>query len=406
MMSHRKALVLVTSSYPFGKGETFLENEILFLAEAFERIVIFPQVKSEGLRSLPENVEVNTALCGTINLQAKKHAFLNLEILLRISLLEIFHIKQRTFFISNIRLFLDTISKNTIKAEILNSQIKLLQLQSAVFYSFWMNDGAQILTILKLRNKISDFIFRVHGFDLFEERREGNYMPFRYTNMKFCKNVYTVSENAYRYLRAKHIFPEKVKLSQLGTRDFGLNPFTEIDKLVIVSCSNIINIKRVHLISEILKYVKTPVKWVHFGSGNALDLVEKSIAELPQNIDVDLRGRVSNSEIIQFYQHNSVSLFIHLSETEGGVPVALQEAASFGIPLLGTDAGGIPEIVNTQTGKLISVDFDEKEIADFIEKFQESQFNKQSFRYGARKFWEKNFSAEKKYAEFCEKIKV
>lgn len=50
-------------------------------------------------------------------------------------------------------------------------------------------------------------------------------------------------------------------------------------------------------------------------------------------------------------------MFIHLTETEGGVPVCISEATSFGIAVIGTDVCGVPEIVNNQTGFLITVAF-------------------------------------------------
>jgi len=51
-----KKLVLITSDFPFGKGETFLETELPFLAPTFESILIVSSnVTSIEQRPLPSN---------------------------------------------------------------------------------------------------------------------------------------------------------------------------------------------------------------------------------------------------------------------------------------------------------------------------------------------------------------
>ena len=54
-----KTLILFTADYPFGSGETFLETEIKFLAESFDKVVIVSQ-NSKGLqtRTVPSNCEL------------------------------------------------------------------------------------------------------------------------------------------------------------------------------------------------------------------------------------------------------------------------------------------------------------------------------------------------------------
>ena len=53
-----KILVIFTSSYPYGYGETFLEAEIKILSRDFKKIIIVPESNSsEEVRHLPSNVE-------------------------------------------------------------------------------------------------------------------------------------------------------------------------------------------------------------------------------------------------------------------------------------------------------------------------------------------------------------
>ena len=127
--------------------------------------------------------------------------------------------------------------------------------------------------------------------------------------------------------------------------------------------------------------------------------IEHEAKTMPENVEVHLMGQVTSNVLFDFYKTHSIHLFVHLSETEGGVPLALQEAASFGIPLLGTNAGGIPEIVNENTGILLECNVSAEEIAAAITNFSTSQKNNKEFRSGVRNYWKQTFDKEMVYAK-------
>src|SRR5690606_9313866 len=56
---HKVNLYLINTNYPFGRSETFLENEINFISPFFNEIFIFPlnyPSKDFHLREVPSNV--------------------------------------------------------------------------------------------------------------------------------------------------------------------------------------------------------------------------------------------------------------------------------------------------------------------------------------------------------------
>ena len=56
-----KRLILFTSGFPFGNGESFLETEIDYLSKSFDKILIYcPKSTSNIIRTVPENCFVNT----------------------------------------------------------------------------------------------------------------------------------------------------------------------------------------------------------------------------------------------------------------------------------------------------------------------------------------------------------
>lgn len=56
-----RGLIFLTDMFPFGIKETFIENEITYLAEEFDKIYVLPlglTIDTSFIRPLPQNVEV------------------------------------------------------------------------------------------------------------------------------------------------------------------------------------------------------------------------------------------------------------------------------------------------------------------------------------------------------------
>lgn len=259
-----------------------------------------------------------------------------------------------------------------------------------------MNDWALALAILKQKKMIDSFFFRCGGFDIYDERHMGKYLPFRSFIYKNAAAIFPNSKKGEEYIKNKNIFPEKVSVKYWGTRDHGLNVFNKETPFTLVSCSSIIPLKRVHLIIQILKNIDFKMTWIHLGDGINSDKIKEMAKDSPSNITPVFKGNMTNSEVMQFYKSTTVHLFITTSETED-LPVSIQEAISFGIPVIATNVGGIPEIVTENTGYLIEKDFNVKEVAEIIKEFRTGHRNSDEFRKNVRKFWEENFNSKITY---------
>jgi len=126
------------------------------------------------------------------------------------------------------------------------------------------------LSILKYKNIIKKKLYKSSWYDLYENNGKPNYLPSRKFCLKYTDYIFPVSKVGEAYL--KNIYPsykEKIFSQYLGTKDFGLNPFLpNPSHMHIVSCSSIIEVKRVNLIIEILKHFKISVLWTHIGDGS------------------------------------------------------------------------------------------------------------------------------------------
>ena len=189
----------------------------------------------------------------------------------------------------------------------------------------------------------------------------------------------------------------------MGTFDHGENPFNSQDVFTLVSCSDMVPVKRLHLIVEILMRLDFTLEWIHFGEGELSTELTAESKRVPQYISVQFKGYVENQEIMGFYRSHPVNLFINVSESEG-LPVSMMEAISFGIPVLATDVGGVSEIVNEETGILVPKDFDPATVADTIDQFRKDKKNTPEFRNQVRKYWMEHFYAEKNYEDFSKHL--
>lgn len=277
-------------------------------------------------------------------------------------------------------------------------------------YSFFTNDHALLLALAKKRGYLKRAVSRAHGRDIIEYREPvTGKLPFQWLKYQYLDAVYCASSYGQSYIQNKYPkFSEKIFVQHLGTRDMGIGPLKPQDSecYVIASIGTVRNVKRFFLIAEMLRHTKLKVRWVHFGEvqhtdptvqrfSNATEYIEK----LP-NITLDFRGFVANEVILDYFKNNFVDVLISTSHSEGGAPVSIQEAISFGIPCLATDVGGTSDIVNNITGKLISKDFEAKygmvELEQLLLNFSRNLEN----RLAVREFWENNFMASKNYPEF------
>lgn len=385
-----------TAQFPFKTGESFIENELPLVGQCFDEIKIFPHFFEE------ECLERETPLNSTVE-QIDEYSTQKLELsyklmIVKFFVIELWYTKNKLFYLKKSRKWLSLLKQAALKASYIETNELLLK--DALCYSFWMNDWALMLSFLKKRNVISSFVFRCGGFDIWDERHEGGYLPFRGLIYKYASKVFPNSKTAEIYIKEKTVYSNKVEKKYFGTSDFGLGQFDLDAEFTILSISNVISLKRVELIVEILKNISFKVKWVHFGDGNKMDEIKKMANRDLSMHKVEFKGRVPNYvDVLNYYRNNTVNLFITTSESEG-LPVTIQEALSFGVPIIGTNVGGVSEVVNLITGVLLEKDFNTNAVAKVINEWKSSEFNTVEKRREIRAFWLENFESKKVYKEF------
>lgn len=412
-----KTLVLITSQFPFGTSESFLESEFPFLKSEFDKIIIIAQnISGKMTRVVPEGVIVHRYNTSTSFME-----FLHLPVLIFLNFNEISDLingevgfRRRSgvsISFSNL-LFL---FRKVIKALQLRDYIKVKLSkegisQKIVFYSYWLKTGAHAISMLEYKNSIR--IARAHGSDLYEERTDSGYLPLLSFSAQKLEAIFFTSKHGMDYFSAK----VKASNCDLFVSRLGVNKPEAIDiktnisdEYMIVSCSNLIPLKRIELIISALEDVRFHKKivWLHFGDGvlrNELEALAAFKLGSSDRIKYKFMGHYPNNDLLDFYSHNKVDLFINTSSTEG-IPVSIMEAQSFGIPVIATDTGAVREIVVNGTGSLLSVDFKTGDLARLIEYYANMPGNESdSIRMNALRNWESNFKAASNYKEFLMKV--
>lgn len=395
-----KTLYLFTDSFPYGSGETFLETEIDYLANNFDNIYIIPIFAIDLRQKRPTKSNIKVFIPPFRSLKNKKE--LILKGIFNNSPVKIFinEFFKKKVYLSYKKIWnwgtYFLVTRYLIKYLKRNNLLNIFYDNNNICYFYWGLRWSYVLPFIdEIKAKV---VVRFHRSDLYEEVNN-NYIPFREKQIDKISYAVFISSHGLNYFSLKYpYFKGNKLLSRLGTLDYGLNPHKKNNYITLISCSNLVPFKRVDLIVKSLKYLKINVKWIHFGDGPEMPKVRKMLNILPSNIIAELRGRISNKDLMNFYSSNSVDLFINTSYSEG-VPVSIMEALSFGIPVIATDVGGTSEIVDDKVGKLIDKDSSPEFIARTIEEIIDSE-NYYELRINARKRWEEMCNANKDYKEF------
>jgi glycosyltransferase involved in cell wall biosynthesis len=415
-----KTLVLATSQFPFGTSESFIASEFPFLERSFDKIIVIAQnVIFEKTRDISSNT-----ILFRYNPATSFSGFLFLPVLLISNLKAISTLyKEEIAFRKNLT---TRNKKNLLKQIIKSIQLriyleKVLKKEgineSIVFYSYWLKTGAHAISMLNYENSIK--ISRAHGSDLYEEKTESGYLPLLKFSAQNLDAIFFTSQNGKRYFEEKVGFDSSGFLvSYLGVfndkqdtvvgRDVACNVPTEnSNRFTIVSCSNLIPLKRIDLIIRALSIINTTkkIEWKHFGDGilkNELEeLAEKTLSK---KIAYTFMGHYPNKELLKYYNANHIDLFINASSTEG-IPVSIMEAQSYGIPVIATDTGAVEEIVVTGTGSLLPVDCTPSELASLIEYYVNlDEKETKKIRENAILNWRTNFRASSNYENFITQV--
>lgn len=409
-----KRLVLYTKQYPFGHQETYVHNEIPYLLNAFDEIVIVPydafQTAGQESRLLAEWDAVRLVAVNDLTRAMGKRDKIKRELRAWWWWMgEIVRGRDKRRHLRAWKMCLTRLRLCETQAAVLSDlmQAEGWNAHNTVFYNYWLHFGVIISRHLRRRHPFR-VVARAHSLDMYHKDWVFGhlFLPYETLKLRTADAVYSASGHGLKHFQ--RTFPrmkDKFAFRALGVWNRGTGGTARNAVFTLVSATGIGSIKRLDRIPEILSMLEGPVRWIHFGGGR-----EEGIRELQAAIDeygvadrVELRGPTPNEEVLRFYREETPDLYLNVSLAET-IPVAVMEPMSFGIPVVATAVYGTPEILTEGNGLLIPVDFDSRELADAINGLRRDPDRLRQMGHHARQTFLERFDADKNLKQFSQEL--
>ncbi len=399
-------LILITSRFPYDSvtGPVFITPELPHLSRMFDRVIIMPMLADGPLRQIDlPNVEVDTCLIRHPLLRRKwtrgvllfnRHS---LGAILRGSFDDLTY----------------TLSARAVNVA-LRQRLKELGLtpDNTLLYSYWFESQADGAVMTGFPT-----IIRGHGHDVWTSRGT----PLRRHTAARSATIYAASDAAADHFKSE--FPDAadhIRTAPLGSLkkypDVTTKSHSSKDaKLTFLTSARAVEGKRPVLTYEFMKKLAvarpaTQVKWIFVGDGDALPALRAAVGndtdsgQLPPNLTVDLRGALDNSMVHDLYATEPIDWHILLTVSEGGRPISLCESLSYGVPVVATEVGGVPELIDDTCGLLLPPDPQSEEFVRGIAPYLDSDYRMEQLRHGALERWKETADAEKYSRDFATRI--
>lgn len=411
-------LILLTNYYPFHKGEEYLESEIEYLSKNYRQIYIISTMVSDEMkqtRKVPQNVTV-------LSVGIKHSPIGKLEMVFR-------QFRKVSKYQDKRRMIAEDAKGNMLnklycyyfesramdvyeRVENMLNKFDFEKYNSITLYSYWLYITARVAVELKtkyFKTRNLYTISRAHRYDLYEYAAPLKYLPEREYLLNSLDAIYPCSQDGVDVLNQTYpAYRNKIDVARLGTMSNNVLCNTNNDKLHIVSCSVIRKVKRIDLLIEALAELEKrniTFSWTHIGGGPEFNNIKKLAEQKLNKEHVYFTGFLKNQDVLNWYKENPATVFVNISSSEG-VPVAIMEAISMGLPVIATDVGGTREIVeNGRNGYLLRSDCTIEEIVDSFIKIKRAK--KDDYRkmcHNALEIWNERSNAKSLYSDFAEKL--
>lgn len=397
-------LLLLARRFPYNHGEvaaeSYLENEIGLLSSYFDEVLAVgteASLDDVPTCNLPKNVTPVALGCGNgfkdKALLAARGSLFPLgcgDAVREAYASDPAHgLKKRLF-----RSYFTARAK--AKFDSLDKVLEDRNFETTHIYSFWFYDTALVAAWVNDEYPCARAIARAHRYDLYADRTCVHYLPYRKYLLSKLAMVLPCSEDGEKYINDSWPgFEGKVRTSYLGTRELpDKSGEPTSTPLRIVSCSRVVDVKRVPLLAEAVALLDAEgfaLDWTHYGDGPELDKAKTCCSGLSLSV-ANFTGALPNDALLDEYSTRHFDLFVNVSTSEG-LPLSIMEACGCGIPVIATDVGGTHEIVDDGVnGYLLPENCDAAGIVSAIKSFAAlNDREKARMRCAARKAWENGF---------------
>ncbi|RRD49032.1 glycosyltransferase [Arachnia propionica] len=409
-MEKQPTVVWVTSGFPYGRGEQFIETELPYWTAFSGRLTLLPE-NSQGApaRPVPDPVEVDTRLLNSWHRRGPQALALLRTLGSRWFWREIVSIfRNRKVTTYRLKHALLTGTRMTMELRTLREMSRDFGHPIDVVYSYWMSVSAWAACLAKRRGLVRRVVSRAHSGEFYEVARPEQYNAYVRQFAPELDTLALISEDALAQARHYGFSEQQLQIFRLGVEPGPPASPTPPGQLSLISVSTMSAFKQLHLMISAIRAVaaalpSVQITWHHAGDGPLRDELttqaERELGSIP-NLRYHFLGHVPNEELMKFYESRPVDLFLNSSKQEG-VPVSIMEAMTRSIPTIAPDAGAIREVVAPEL--LIPRDDIVKDLTERILSYH-TKAKEDSFRAYIRDYASSRYSAASNYGAFVEFI--
>lgn len=408
-------MYLITHDFPYGHTEdSFAKPEYAYLCDKFHVSVIAAEVRKaeevvcdNGIEvcMIPTAQSLPGKLISLLRFLSEKDCYIEMAAIIRAKQQVLKRMYRALMFGTAAETFYRRLKKKT----------GLNKNTNALFYFYWFDYKCFGLAMHKHKFPHINIIARTHGYDLYDHRELYGRQFFKpQTDAKLEKLIFAAQFAKDYYLeKYEKQDSEKYPLHRLGVADKNMSLESRKDaykeEFLLLSCSNAIPLKRVDLIIDGLSVIADKkIKWVHIGGGNELDRLRNAAQKKlkgKDNIHYEFTDVLSNDKVIDFYKDHYVGCFITTTSTEGGSPVSVQEALSFGVPVIATSVGELPRMVSGN-GVLLSENPTGAEVGHAIEHMSDMYGTEEYFMMCVKSLqvFKDKFDADRNFSVLAEEL--
>ncbi len=337
-------IAYITAKTPFGRGETFILSEMQGLVRSGADLLIVPRGKSNELFNAGAGELVgNTLGLPLLDMEMIRellvHLFRKPASLIRM-------IRDIAFRARSLRIA----CKNLIvlpKALYLSR--KFGQMQIAHIHAHWASTTATMAYIISGVLKLP-WSFTAHRWDIAED----NLLADKCRSASFVRVISEKGRAEIAEMIKEPALFHKIHVVHMGVPIPSSSSTPSGNQPRAILCpANLVDVKGHRYLLEacrILSDRHVEYDCIIAGDGPLQDRLLKLAEQLGLEDRVRFTGRLSHEKICSMYESGKIdvvvlpSIVTEKGEQEG-IPVALIEAMSYGVPVVSTQTGGIPELI-------------------------------------------------------------
>ena len=342
-------LLVVTSRYPFGHQESYLNTELEELRYYFERVTIVPVRPPDGVRRhvVPEGIDVLEWPLMDVSVAARAIAALIVAPIAGCS--------------SIADLLMSRDPGKTKNAAILPKGLALGQWSRehrvTHVHAYWMSTPATVAFIAASIAQIP-WSATAHRWDIYEK----NAFDVKARGAMFVR---TISGRGTRDLRARMpSLASRILEIRLGANVPSMQRASLMPSrlpLRIVCPAALVPVKGHDDLLQAIALLRkrgVAVHCIFAGTGPLRPMLESRARDLGLENNVQFAGHVPQHVLHRWYHSGAVDAVVLASKADGemmmeGLPSALIESMAYGVPTVATDSGSVSELLDDSCGYLV-----------------------------------------------------